>query len=182
MASTYFDSGNTPSTLDYFKYKDLQVSPQFKPKGGDFTSGDWSYDKEGKFDKTAEDTRKDPLGKSGSGAKWGQALGLASSYLDKAVNKGEKDQTMQKIYNLGDSTKGFGGQLFEGFGAIMPSQHAPIVVPGVQSGSSGKGAGIGRLAGTVLGLGASALIPGVGPMIGATIGGSLGGGVGGLFD
>lgn len=83
---------------------------------------------------------------------------------------------------IGTGTSGGGGKVLDNLGVVYPQQHAPIVIPGIQQQSSNRGSQIGRLAGTVLGLGASALIPGVGPMIGATIGGGLGGGVGGFFD
>ena len=153
--SSYFSGGG--SSVDWSKAKDLQ-NP-FDLKNSPYkVQGDYDFKSD-----LGKDAFKGEEGKSESKPQWGKALGLATSYFDKAVNKGEQDQKIQQIYNLGDSTRGFGGQLMEGFAAIQPSQHAPIVIPGVQSGSSGKGAGIGRLAGTVLGLGASALIPGIGP-------------------
>jgi len=83
---------------------------------------------------------------------------------------------------IGTGTSGGGGKVLENLGVVYPQQHAPIVIPGVQNQRGTRGGTIGRLAGTALGLGASALIPGVGPMVGASIGGSLGGGVGSLFD
>ena len=146
---------------------------QFK----DFDYGDFSWDKEGKFNETAENLKKDPLGKSGSG--WGQALGIASSFLQEAKDKGKKDDFIQKLpYALGSGSSGFGGQLLDNLGVVMPNQHAPIVIPGVQTaggGSSGTGSKIGRFAGAALGavLGGPA---------GMTIGATLGGGAGSFFD
>lgn len=176
MSNTYFGSGDKASTLDYFKYKNLQVSPEFKPKGGigDYTSGDWSWDKAGKFNETAENLKKDPLGKSGSS--WGQALGLAGSFLQEAKDKGKQDDAIQKLpYALGRGTGGFGGQILDNFGVVMPQQHGPIVVPGVGGQSSGMGSKIGRFAGAALG----AVIGGP---AGMAIGGTLGGGAGSFFD
>jgi hypothetical protein len=173
MASTYFGSGDGASTLDYFKYKNLQVSPEFKPKGGDFTSGDWSWDKAGKFNETAEKLKKDPLNKSGTN--WGEALSKASSYRDQAERKGERDDALRNLpYMLDRGSRGSGGQVFEGFGYINPTQHGPIVLPGVQSGRGGGGLlrDIGGLAGT---LGTAAGI--FGPL-----GAPIGMGVGGLID
>lgn len=94
----------------------------------------------------------------------------------------EKAESAGSGVRFGDAIGGGSGRVLDNLGVVMPSQHAPIFIPGVQQAKSNRGSQIGRLAGTVLGLGASALIPGVGPMVGASIGGGLGGGVGGFFD
>lgn len=149
---------------------------QFK----DFDYGDFSWDKEGAFNKTAENLKKDPLGKSESG--WAKALGIASSassFLQDAKDKGKQDDYIQKLpFALGRGSSGFGGQVLDNLGVVMPPQQAPIYIPGVQpagGGSSGTGSKIGRFAGAALGavLGGPA---------GMTIGATLGGGAGSFFD
>jgi len=177
MTNSYFGSGDGASTLDYFKYKDLQLSPEFKPTPGAFTSGEFSWDKAGKFDGTAENLRKDPFGGGNVGNRI-DAFGKATSWLGQSRKKAEQDEAMSKLpYALGRGIGGFGGQVLDNLGVVYPPQHAPIYIPGVQQQqqSSGRGSKIGQIAGAALG----AVIGGP---AGMTIGANLGSAGGSFFD
>ena len=175
MTNSYFGSGDGASTLDYFKYKDLQLSPEFKPTPGAFTSGEFSWDKAGKFGGTAENLTKNPFG-GGNVGNWTDAIGKATSWLGQSRKKAEQDEAMSKLpYALGRGTGGFGGQVLDNLGVVFPPQQAPIYIPGVQQQGSGKGSKIGQVAGAALG----ALIGGP---AGMTIGAGLGSAGGSFFD
>lgn len=175
MTSSYFDSDKAAAVTDFYT-KGLKLPSSLSlPETPDWLkNADYGWDKAGKFNETAENLKKDPLGKSGSS--WGQALGLAGSFLQEAKDKGKQDEAIRKLpYALGKGTGGFGGQILDNFGVVMPQQHGPIVLPGVGGQSSGMGSKIGRFAGAALG----AVIGGP---AGMAIGGTLGGGAGSFFD
>ena len=144
---------------------------QFDPEKHKAFSGTWS-----KFGKENESSSFD----SGSKPDWSKALNLATSYLGKAREKGERDESWSKLpYALGRGTGGFGGQVLDNLGVVYPPQQAPIIIPGVQN-EGGKGVGQ-RIAGGALGAfqgflsGAATGMPhmaGIGALTGA-IGGAM---------
>lgn len=138
---------------------------QFDPEKQKAFSGMWS-----KFGKENESSSSD----SGSKPDWSKALNLATSYLGKAREKGERDEALSKLpYALGRGTGASGSQIFEGFGYMQPSQHAPIVIPGVQQ-SGGRGGLFGAAGGLAGALGQAAGVFGpLGMPIGAAVGGMI---------
>jgi len=175
MTNSYFGSGDGASTLDYFKYKDLQLSPEFKPTPGAFTSGEFSWDKAGKFGGTAENLTKNPFGGGNVGNRI-DAFGKATSWLGQSRKKAERDEFMSKMpYALGSGSQGFGGQVLDNLGVVMPNQHAPIVIPGTQQGGGGRDGLFGEIGGLAGAIGTAAGV--FGPL-----GMPIGAGVGGLID
>lgn len=138
--SSFFSGGSAP-TFDWSKTKeiknpfDLSISPYTVKGDYKFASG---------LGKTAFGG-----GESKSKPGWEKAFSLASSFLDKAKDKGEEDERMRNLpYALGRASQGFGGQVLDNLGVVMPNQHAPIVIPGVQQSGGGGSKSVGqRIAG-----------------------------------
>ena len=138
---------------------------QFDPEKHKAFSGMWS--------KLGKENESSPS-KSDSKPDWGKALNVATSYLGKAREKRERDEILSKLpYALGRGTGPYGGEIFDGFGFTQPSQHAPIVVPGVQQ-SGGRGGLFGEIGGLAGAAGTAAGVFGpLGMPIGAGIGGMI---------
>jgi len=103
-----------------------------------------------------------------------EAFGKANSWLERTREKADQDEAWSKLpYALGRGSQGFGGQVLDNLGVVMPNQHAPIVIPGVQQ--SGGGGGLFGAAGGLAGaLGQAAGVFGpLGMPIGAAVGGMI---------
>lgn len=130
--SSFFSGGSAPS----FDWSKAKAENPFGTKTSAYTlKKDYDFD---------SDLSKSAFGGKQSESKpgWKEAYDLSSKFLDKATEKGERDETMRNLpYALGMGSRGSGGQVFEGFGYINPTQHGPIVVPNVAGGGGGKSAG-----------------------------------------
>ena len=137
----------------------------------DYWKGGFDIDKTGYFGSGPSPFRKD------NSANWADAIGKATSWLGQTRKKAERDDFMSKLpYALGRGSQGFGGQVLDNLGVVMPNQHAPIVIPGTQQGGGGGGGGLFGAAGGLAGsLGTAAGI--FGPL-----GAPIGAGIGGIVD
>jgi len=136
----------------------------FKPPGslGDFTS--WKKDIDWKGAGGGTDWKQQPgVDKSGLWEKsFGQYSDPEQRYLNKTkknlfskagARKKDKEQEDSSGFGatIGKGTEGGGQQIFSDFGAIMPSQHAPVVVQGTP-GQKGLFSQIAGIAAPVVGL------------------------------
>lgn len=141
----------------------LEGGAGFKPPGslGDFAS--WKKDIDGKGAGSGTDWKQQPSWAVDQSGLWEKSFGQYSDPEQRYLNKTKKDlfskaEARKKGEDssgfgavIGKGTEGGGQQIFSDFGAIMPSQHAPVVVQGTP-GKKGLFSQIAGIAAPVVGL------------------------------